>query len=66
MASSSSGLSMVASQLDEWCHYLVPVGGAGISETVGGEAVGVLPCLLYPVVGWLLASPRWWLVAHYQ
>ena len=40
-AASSSGLGMVASQSDEQCHCLVPVGGAGITDTVGGEAVDV-------------------------
>ena len=37
----TSGLSMVASWLDEQHHHLIPVGGAGISDTEGGEAVDV-------------------------
>ena len=41
IASSFSGLSMVASWSDEWHHCLLPVGGAGISDTVGREAVDV-------------------------
>ena len=40
-APSYSGLGMVASQLDEQHHHLALVGGAGISDTVGGEAVEV-------------------------
>ena len=47
IASSSSGLDMVASWSDEWHHHLILVGGAGISDTVGGEAldVGSLPAV---------------------
>ena len=40
-ASFSSGLSVVASWSDEWHHYLVLVWGAGISYSVGREAVDV-------------------------
>ena len=34
-------LSVVASQMDEWCCCLILVGGAGASDTVGEEAVDV-------------------------
>ena len=40
-ASSSSGLGVVSSWSDEQDCHLVPVGGSGISDTVGGEAVDI-------------------------
>ena len=38
-ASSSFALEAASSWSDDWHHHLVPVGGASILETVGGEAV---------------------------
>ena len=52
-APSSSGLSMVASWSDEWHCHLVLGGGAGVSDTVGREAVEVhYPVCCSQVVEW--------------
>ena len=40
-ASSSCGLSVAAPWSDKGCCHLVSVGGAGITDTVGGEAVDI-------------------------
>ena len=58
-ASSSSGLEAVASWSDSSCHHLVPVGGAGILDILGGESVngGSLPAVAgCGVVASMLAS----------
>ena len=39
-ASSSPDLRDAASLPDKWCHHLVPIGGVGVSDTVGGGSCG--------------------------